>query len=517
MIGLLTRRTMFRASARKAPAWKSIHQAADRRVSRVEKIFLRSVELARADLDAAQVARAFQSRHPKELESALYRTMATMSAHLGSGRLRDSLFETLSSAGNAAAKTVRSRKSFRSAKTIQDLHFDTTFPAAEQWARDHAAELIAGVSDETRSAVRVIIERSFSEGWPEGKAARMIRSLIGLTERQAEAVASLRETMLSSPGKKIWAGNVAIRIPEEGASDELIATRMEQYSARLLNQRARMIARTETMSAANEGQRMLWEQALEDGLLEGDELREWIVTPDDRLCPDCEELDGATAELDGEFAPGVDGPPLHPDCRCAQGLSMKKSSRAAGGPGSGNFGHAGRPGEVGGSGEGGFVSPQGKALSVSTDYQNRSYELNDALRSGNVPSEAKTLDKAIALNEVKESVLYRGIIARDASRFGFVEGDDIQDLAFLSTSKSEAAALEFVTSMTDAPPAIIHIHVPKGTRGLDMNRMMKENEFDNPYSEQEEVVLGRGHHMHVDRIDSSGPHTVIHVTLRNRR
>jgi hypothetical protein len=50
-------------------------------------------------------------------------------------------------------------------------------------------------------------------------------------------------------------------------------------------ERAELIARTETMRASNEGQQEAWDQAVEEGLLTGNEQQEWIVTPDDRLCP----------------------------------------------------------------------------------------------------------------------------------------------------------------------------------------------------------------------------------------
>jgi SPP1 gp7 family putative phage head morphogenesis protein len=89
--------------------------------------------------------------------------------------------------------------------------------------------------------------------------------------------------------------------------------------------RAETIARTETMRAANEGQIEAWQQAAETGLLTGNESTEWITTPDDRLCPICEPLDGQTTALGGTFE--VDGdrvssPPAHPRCRCTVGLAV---------------------------------------------------------------------------------------------------------------------------------------------------------------------------------------------------
>jgi hypothetical protein len=58
------------------------------------------------------------------------------------------------------------------------------------------------------------------------------------------------------------------------------------------------------MRASNEGQQEAWDQAVEEGLLTGNEQQEWIVTPDDRLCPECEPFDGCRRRLDGTFRSG---------------------------------------------------------------------------------------------------------------------------------------------------------------------------------------------------------------------
>lgn len=87
--------------------------------------------------------------------------------------------------------------------------------------------------------------------------------------------------------------------------------------------RANVIARTESMRAANGGQREAWLQAVDSGLLSGRARRTWIATPDEGVCPLCEALDGQTADLDGEYPDdGGDGPPLHPNCRCTEGVAF---------------------------------------------------------------------------------------------------------------------------------------------------------------------------------------------------
>jgi SPP1 gp7 family putative phage head morphogenesis protein len=83
--------------------------------------------------------------------------------------------------------------------------------------------------------------------------------------------------------------------------------------------RAQTIARTEAMSAANRGQRDAWEAAQDEGLLPPGMRRVWIATSD--ACPSCEATDGETAPLHGTYPNGSEGPPLHPNCRCTEGIT----------------------------------------------------------------------------------------------------------------------------------------------------------------------------------------------------
>jgi SPP1 gp7 family putative phage head morphogenesis protein len=150
-------------------------------------------------------------------------------------------------------------------KSAFGFKFNKKDPNAIAWAEEHAAELVTGVTDTTRESIRETITQVL-----EGELS------------WKEASADLMD-IFDDPA------------------------------------RVRMISRTESMRAVTEGQRELWNQAIEEGILTGDEQQVWIVTPDDKLCPECEAMDGATTPL-GESFEGADGPPLHPSCRCTIGL-----------------------------------------------------------------------------------------------------------------------------------------------------------------------------------------------------
>lgn len=87
--------------------------------------------------------------------------------------------------------------------------------------------------------------------------------------------------------------------------------------------RAVMIAKTESMDAANQGLLASWDQAADEGLLTGDEYKEWIAT-ETGACDICEELDGETVPIDEDFSSGDDAPPAHPNCRCTLGIAASR-------------------------------------------------------------------------------------------------------------------------------------------------------------------------------------------------
>jgi hypothetical protein len=186
--------------------------------------------------------------------------------------LPSELLKAVGAGGTAGAaeltKTLR-HASFRTAadplvKKIGPItmRFDIKSPEAIKWAKEHAADLAKGISSTTRDDIAAAIERSLESGDDP-------------FEDIADAVGS--------------------------------------------DARAQLIARTETMAAANEGQRQSWDQAVEDGLLPSDAQVGWIATSG--CCDECDDLDGETRDLDGEYPdPGGDGPPLHPNCRCTEGI-----------------------------------------------------------------------------------------------------------------------------------------------------------------------------------------------------
>jgi hypothetical protein len=241
--------------------------------------------------------------------------------------LAGQLLSVLVDGGTAAARSVSARGSFRSAIDARvvgaaevEMAFDSTSPRAIEWAEREAGALVVEVSAETRRAISALVSRGLSEGIPPRALARELRELIGLHQRYADAVLHLKDRMRAAkPGDLVMAGRTKIRIPPSGATEELIAKRAAQYASRLLNQRALTIARHKTIHAANEGQREMWRQAIDQRQLPDDVRRVWIDSGDDRVRPEHQERNGETTGINEPWPWGTE-PGEEVGCRCGQGI-----------------------------------------------------------------------------------------------------------------------------------------------------------------------------------------------------
>jgi 2'-5' RNA ligase len=182
-------------------------------------------------------------------------------------------------------------------------HFDINNERAQAFVDQYAGDLVTGITEDVRAGIRAILAGSFEGEYDVRRTAMLMSSMVGLNDRQAGAVARMYQGGLAIPGNADNAAHVA-----------------QDYAARLLRQRADTIARTETIRAANAGVNEGFVQAQESGLLGRGATKVWIVTPDDKLCDDCEAMDGEEVGLDEAFSDGEDAPPDHPDCRCAVGI-----------------------------------------------------------------------------------------------------------------------------------------------------------------------------------------------------
>lgn len=277
--------------------WRLLHRLADA----AYPDFLRVVEILLADSGAVMPLHEIRAYVMEGRASELVALLEHQLAVKADVSLRAAFLDHLTPLALVAAE----------ATTVPGVSvvFDRADPyqllAIERFVGDRITEIGAT----TRQAVRGVVENAFLRGDGINAQVQEIRRLVGLTSRQAAAVARYREALF-----------------EGGVSPARVETLVDRQVQRQLRLRATNIARTETIRAANAGQHLLWQQLAQDGLLPGGFRRYWTVTPDDRTCTICLAVPGLNPEglvLDELFQTPVGPilhPPAHPSCRCAVSL-----------------------------------------------------------------------------------------------------------------------------------------------------------------------------------------------------
>lgn len=261
--------------------------------------YQRAITVIRARIELAELERELRatSQSPAAMRTALEAARV--------GDLGQAFRETAEN--NLRAGYLRgAREGERGLRQVEvRIRFDAMNPHAATFARIQSSQLITQIDESQREAVRNLIESSVSNGRTVRDIARDIRNVVGLRDDQVTALSNYRE-----------------RITERGKlTEDQIESKVRRYADALARQRGELIARTEVLQAANQGQLETWMEAQRQGVLGNNYKKKWVLTPDELLCDACESMDEVEAELDEEFENGQGEstmvPPLHPNCRCS--------------------------------------------------------------------------------------------------------------------------------------------------------------------------------------------------------
>ena len=188
------------------------------------------------------------------------------------------------------------------------MSFNKTNPNSLAFARRRAGELITSIDTLTRESIRRAIIDAFNEQLDYRATARRIKNVVGLHPRWADAVTKFEKDEFA-------------RLLKRGLKEEVARSqamdRASRYSDSLKSKRATMIARTEIQIAQNEGRQEGWNQAAEQGYVDVESQKMWIIAQDERTCEICSELDGEVVGWNETFSSGHETPGrVHPNCRC---------------------------------------------------------------------------------------------------------------------------------------------------------------------------------------------------------
>ncbi len=242
--------------------------------------------------------------------------------------LEDPFARTAAAAGTASAQ-VLDTAGF-------PAQFNAVHPDVVLFARDQAADLVVRTTKDVKEAIRTVLAVGAQQGLTTAQQAIAIREVIALPPNWVKAPMHLADDirngrMASATARRLSAVDkqmIRSRMLRGTANETFIGRMQKRYAERLLNRRARNIARTETLRSANFGQQNSWEQAMQQGALPADSVRFWIVTPDSRLSEEhagIPDMNPNGRRMDEPFET-TEGfhmyPPSRPNCRCGIGLGI---------------------------------------------------------------------------------------------------------------------------------------------------------------------------------------------------
>ncbi len=279
------------------PLWQAFRGLIASREKRMEGRFVRLIAEARKALNLSAVARSIKGG---DVEKAMELDVTLRSLGIMFGK---SIADAYAGGGDTAGRHLSALMKLESDgpdEMFDSFVFDETDPRAAKWIADQKKILATSVGIQSREAISVILQQSFTDGVAPLATAKRLRQHLGLTAGDSQALLTME--------KKLTARGLPVLE---------IQRQLAERSSKMVRRRAVAIARTEIVTAVHEGQRELYMQAVDHGLLNPKvTVREWIVTLDDLLCPICIPFDGTTATISGQFPGGYGGPPAHPLCRC---------------------------------------------------------------------------------------------------------------------------------------------------------------------------------------------------------
>lgn len=320
------------------PEWKAIHDVADKYMPYVKKCYIAAFKKLRESINIDKLSESSIQLMDTSIDWSVFRTACEKNyeiigrAILDSGTqasfyLSHQNFWTRNqsvrkdSTGDGPKDAGANHETFIvpeiiSTATIGQYEisaigsFNVRNPKAVNWTIDYVGGNIREVEEETRKAVRVIIEEALKYGGHPYETAREIRQHIGLTERQTMSILNYQR-----------------KLDESGRSQTRVDNMVDSQIRRMIRMRAETIARTETIDAANQGQLLHWEDMAEKGYIDTRYIKKkWSTTPDDRLCPVCMAISGEIADINQSFSWGGMRPTRHPKCRCSISLVEVKDN-----------------------------------------------------------------------------------------------------------------------------------------------------------------------------------------------
>lgn len=205
--------------------------------------------------------------------------------------------------------------------------------------------LVRDVSDDVRQSISSVITRGVQAGWSPDKMARELKTAVGLTSSQYDAVSNYRSLLENGRPDALdrqlrdATFDSAVQSSVDGLTKltpDQIERFTNRYADRYLAYRANTIARYESLRASNQGGSDSVQSAIDAGVISPEDITtDWMIANDEITCPRCRSVvdiqpDGVPFGTPFTWAAGkrtgqIMLAPLHPDCRCTNTYKVVRS------------------------------------------------------------------------------------------------------------------------------------------------------------------------------------------------
>lgn len=173
------------------------------------------------------------------------------------------------------------------------VSFDQVNTFAVQAMQNNQLRILSDMSYQQRTAIRNILVDGVTRGINPRQQAEMFKQYVGLSAQQVQYVANYRKLLESGNATALdralrdrrFDGTIQSAVREQKPLTKVQIDRMVQrYTERAIAYRATTIARTEALSAVNEGNNAMFAQAIESGaLVATDLIDQWFTAQDEKV------------------------------------------------------------------------------------------------------------------------------------------------------------------------------------------------------------------------------------------
>lgn len=320
---------------------KRITDLLDAAEPRLARSFAAAIQQLRDSLDLTEVADLLQAGRYEDLLNYL----------------RDVAAELAQAVNVVFADAGRSTAEFLRSMDLGRIAFDLVNVRAVAMMQDNQLRLIREFTDDQRNVLREVMTAGVTRGANPVEQARQFREVVGLTQRQARAVINYRR-LLERAGRSEFSvadqRESLTRALRDGRGDRAVEAAIraarplpqkridwlvERYRARSIKYRAEVIGRTEALRAVHQGSEAMYAQAVQEGRINPEAIREqWNSAHDRRVRDSHRMLDGKPKNPDGYWQ-GLTGrlrypgDPLAPgsetiQCRCVVTRTIRRQTLA---------------------------------------------------------------------------------------------------------------------------------------------------------------------------------------------